>query len=48
MNNANHLQRGGLMKRRISILAFILGSIFAFTACTNKSKENISENIEEK
>lgn len=48
MNNANHLQRGGLMKRRISILVLILGVFFAFTACTNKSKENISENIEEK
>ncbi|MBU5456094.1 metal ABC transporter solute-binding protein, Zn/Mn family [Caproiciproducens sp. MSJ-32] len=36
------------MRRNISILALILGVFLVFTGCSNKDKENISENINNK
>lgn len=45
LNNANHLQRGGEMKKKILSLAFILLLMLSFSGCVNKKDNENGERL---
>lgn len=45
MNNANHLQRGEGMKKKLLMLTLVLGIVFSFSGCVNKNNNDNGEKL---